>query len=65
MLIVVTENSENICTRSQSNEDIFEIKSEPKEVHDCMSEQIENNSESSELSQKVDEFSENKSGSYY
>ena len=49
MLIVVTEKSDKIYARSQSNEDICEIKSEPKELnvmnemneHDFMSEQIE------------------------
>ena len=63
MLIVVTEKSDKISTRSLSNGDVLEIKSEPEEVHDCKSEQIENQSESSELSQKVKIFGGNESGS--
>ena len=48
-----------ISTNLSSNEDIVEIKFEPDEFHDSINdipEQIENKSDSSELSQNVEKF---------
>ena len=49
------------------NEDVFEIKLEQNDIHDSMvdlAEQVENNSDGTELSQNVYRFGENVSGSY-
>ena len=63
-----TKESDKFSAKSLSNEDISEFKLEPDDFYDSMvavSEQIENNSVSSELSQNVEIFGENVSGSYY
>ena len=57
-----------MSARSSSNEGIVVIKLEPDDLHDSMvdvSEQIENNSDTSELLQNVDKCCENESDSYY
>ena len=59
--------SDEISTKSSYIENISEIKLEPGDVHDLMvdvSEQIDNKSDSSELSKNVDNISENVLGSY-
>ena len=66
--IAFTNNPDKISSKSSSNEDGTEFKLEPDDFHDCIvgaADQIENNSDSSELSQNVDKFGENVAGSYY
>ena len=66
--IDVTKESNKIRTKPSSNEDSTEIKLEPDDLNDSMvdaSEQIENKSDSSELSQNVEIFDEHLSGNFY
>ena len=65
--IDLTEGSNKINTNSSSNEDGADIKLEPDDIHDSIvdvSEQIENNSVNSQLSQNVNTFGKNLSGNY-
>ena len=58
--------SDKISTKLPSDQDLTVIKLEPDDVHESMvdiSEQIENKSDDSELSQNVDNFGENVAGS--
>ena len=58
--------SDKISTKLPSDQDLTGIKLEPDDVHESMvdiSEQIENKSDDSELSQNVDNFGENVAGS--
>ena len=68
LFIAVTKESDVITTKSTVNEHQDEIKLEPDYFYGSMvdvSEQIEDKSDSSELSQNVDKLSENISGRYY
>ena len=67
LFIAVTKESDEISTKSPSNEDILEIKLEPDDFCNSIvnvSEQIENNSDCTELAQNVDKFGGILSGSY-
>ena len=68
MLLGVTEESGRISTKSPSVEYQAEVKLETDDFQGSLvdaSEQIENRSDSSELSQNVDKLGEHLSGTYY
>ena len=66
LFIAVTEVTDRVSTKSPSDEDITDVKFEPDNFIDSMidvSEQIENRSDSSILSQNVEKFGEAVTGS--
>ena len=66
-LFIALKEYNNTSNKSSSNKDGAEIKLEPEDVHYSMvdvPEQIENKSDSSELSQNVDIFREHVSGNF-
>ena len=68
LIVDVTKKSDTVSTNSRYNEDPTEIHVSSENIHDSMvdvSEQIANRSYSSELSQSVEKYGENLSGSYY
>ena len=67
LFVAVTKESDKITTKSSVNEHQGEIKLEPDDFHGSMvdvSEEVEDKSDSSDISQNVNKISENVSGRY-
>ena len=68
LFVAVTKESDKITTKSSVNEYQGEIKLEPDDFYGSMvdvSEQNEDESDSSDLSQNINKIGENVSGRYY
>ena len=68
LVVDVTKKSDKTSINSPCNENYAEINVQPYDFHDYMvdvSQQIENRYGSYELSQNIEKYGENLSGSYY